>query len=320
MMQTQRAKPRFFFASPEVPANTAGTSFEPLNLDVRQVSFDDESCHGNNKDRSETSSPTSPPILFQSGEPDDDDGHNKKSLRSVIPVELTSYWYSRDAEKFFSPRENETAEEAVDEMIRLLEEATSDHGAGNACLSIIEGNDKYGICTQKEKWKIYVKARYIRNALQLAKVTIKAGKRFSFHGCCEQTLGVPSPRSSAITRNSSSSVKPSTVTKWFRDFRQDRVFKHPNRGFQKGLVPLLSFFEQHPLQLRIFMFRLSASPNFRSPKYAYCYFCSTIIRNVSKDLGYDDTEVPWRVMAHHNLRLNSRVFRDWMVMKGLISK
>jgi hypothetical protein len=222
-----------------------------------------------------------------------------------LPLELTTYWYSTEAKNLFRPKEDESVQDAVNSMIDILDGATS--GEKSAAVSVIEGNDKYGLCTQEDKDKMFVKALYVGKALKIARATANSGGSFSFVKSCEQAINALAPLSLSKVKG------PKTVGNWFREFRHGgRFFPHPKKRAIEGLQPLLNFFEKDPLNRRCFTDHLKSHQAQKvSASYVYSYFFGVILLQAHSVCGFDLEDFPSRVMTDFDLHhVDHETFRN----------
>jgi hypothetical protein len=230
----------------------------------------------------------------------------------LIPEECSSFWFSGSAKNLFCPLEGETAEEAVNNMINILERATANP---NNCRSIVQGNrENLNLLHEEDLRKVYAKAVYLREALYIARATINDGKHLNFRECCNQ-----------VVRTVGGQVKPYTITAgntiggWFRDFRQGRAFSHYRTKVLKELGPLMAFFDMEPDLNKLFKLQLMSNLSALSSKNAYKLFFRNMVPVAAAKRGYGQADGPKKVIAEFGLdRVHYIHFRKWLNLQDFV--
>eukprot|EP00980_Cylindrotheca_fusiformis_P012280 scaffold3001_cov122-Cylindrotheca_fusiformis.AAC.5 len=223
---------------------------------------------------------------------------------SPIPEELTSYWFSTNAKKLFCPLDGESAEEAVNKMIEILEPATR---SSKNCHSIVKGTNENikDLLNEVDLQTVYTKAMYLREALCIARATINDGKHFSFRQCCNQAVRVVADELKPL-----SIISGQTVGGYLRDFRRGRAFSHYKTKALEDLGPLLSFFDvEHDLHI-LFTLQLASDLSKLSAKNAHQAFFRNIVPVAALKRGDDSQQ---KIISEHGLdRIYPIHFHKWL--------
>jgi hypothetical protein len=291
---------------------------------LRKVSFEDEHQHPSTsqtkglQDQQQILSQLSfeespcPSDSINLGSPQQEEKLFVSSSPVLLPVGLTSYWYSRNAKKLFQPLDTETPEVAVNDMIKILEKATAGSDP-NHCLEIIKGNH-YGhnLLDVNDLYKVRAKAVYLRDALKLARDTINQHKAFSFIRCCCE-----------VVEATGDQLKPydikraNTLTAWFRDFRHGRAFFHAKTRVLLELCPLMQFFYQERDLRKLFKHQLISNLSQLSSRAAHDLFLRNMLPIASFKRGYTQAEGPQRIMTEFGLgRIQHIHFHHWLNLHG----
>jgi hypothetical protein len=230
----------------------------------------------------------------------------------LIPEECSSFWFSGNAKKLFCPLEGETAEEAVNNMIDILERATANL---HNCHSIVQGNRRdLNLLHEEDLCKVHSKAVYLREALHIARATINDGKHFNFRNCCNQ-----------VVRTVEGRVRPYDITagytigEWLRDFRQGRAFSHYRTKVLKELGPLMAFFDMEPDLNKLFKLQLVSNLSALSSKSAHQLFFRNMVPVAAAKRGYGQADGPKKVIDEFGLdRVHSIHFHKWLKLQDFV--
>jgi hypothetical protein len=241
-------------------------------------------------------------VSFDDGDDDDATAPMDDTPASPAPmmIDLTCYWHSNIAKKFFPPRENESsAEEALNDMISILEAVSNQ----SQVHTVVANYNKYRYLEDEDRAFVLKQIMYVHAALVFARATFKACTHFSFGRACEEAV-----QYMTFNYSPENPVKAYVVANWFREFKQARAFPNP----KAHLEPLLGLFSAHPgLYARTVVHFKDVSGTPLSA--AIDYFFNTILHLASERQGYSSVEFPHRIMADHGLiELHAAAFHEWM--------
>ena len=283
-------------AFPGLPKSKENSSPKP----VRQVSFDDMEIQKSSSEQ--TTDAASKPK---------EGGREAGPTNELVSVEIGSFWFSYNATKLFSPKDGEAPEEAVNNMIDLLDTALKDRKYFGCILN--GGNDALLFLAEMDLDKISVKVCHVLAALKIAKETIDSCQRFSFRECCNKAVA---ELSSVVPRDER--AKGITVSRWFRLFRRTRTFELP--AAKKELVmtrrAISAYFGANPEMHNVFLhhmtryLRTGIHDNLACAT-AYKYFKETLLPIGAHESGYGLDCFPLYLRLHNLTHLNQRTFEAW---------
>lgn len=268
---------------------------------IRTVSFEDDSVAGSRQSPDAFDS-------FRLSAPSTEQKQVSKpssgKLVTMVP-DASTFWHSHKAAKLFCPEPNESPEDAVNNMIDILERATTHP---KHCWSIVKGMSRSEVRMLRDEdlSRVYTKAIYIKETLYLSRSTINEGKPFSFRKCCNLIVQIVGEQ-----------VKPHDITagytigEWFRDFRRGRAFthRHNSRSLFQEVNPLLAFFDDEPDLCKLFKFQLVSNLTGLSAKITFHMFLKNIVPMASSKRRWEAEEV----ISKYGLdKLQQIHFQNWL--------